>query len=61
MAAHIGDVEEYRTRARSMFDAVETGTIVPDVWRTYDVSEAGGAHADLEGGLSYGAIVLTPR
>ena len=33
LAAHIGDVEEYRARARSVFDAVDAGTIVPDVWR----------------------------
>jgi len=61
LAAHIGDIEEYRARARSVFDAVEAGKIVPDVWRTYDLSEAERAHADIEDGRSHGAIVLTPR
>ncbi len=59
--AHIGDIKEYRVCVQSVFDAIEAGTIVPDVWRTYDLSEAERAHADIEGGRSPRAIVLTPR
>jgi len=61
LAEHIGDVEEYRARAQSVFDAVEAGTIIPDVWCTYDLSDAEKAHADIEAGRSRGTIVLTAR
>jgi len=61
LAEHIGDVEEYRARAQSVFDAVEAGTIIPDVWCTYDLSDAEKAHADIEAGRSPGTIVLTAR
>ncbi|MCP9232291.1 quinone oxidoreductase [Mesorhizobium sp. LMG 17147] len=60
LAAHIRDVDEYRKRARAVFDAVAAGTIVPKIWRTYALADAATAHADIEGGLSRGAIVLTP-
>jgi NADPH2:quinone reductase len=60
LAAHISDIAEYRERAYAVFDAIAAGVIAPDIWRTYQLSDAAQAHADLEGGHSHGAIVLKP-
>jgi haloacetate dehalogenase len=35
------------------------GIIRPLIWRTYPLADVSEAHADLEGGRSHGAIVLT--
>ncbi|KQM21094.1 quinone oxidoreductase family protein [Novosphingobium sp. Leaf2] len=61
LAAHIADIGEYRARAKAVFDAVAAGVIVPNIWRTYPLAEAAQAHADIEGGHSRGAVMLTPR
>ena len=60
LAAHVTDVDEYRGRGQAVFDAVATGAIVPNIWRTYALADAAQAHAEIESGASRGAIVLPP-
>ena len=60
LAAHIGDLAEYRERADDVFAACAAGIISPKVWRTYPLAEAASAHAVLESGQSAGPMVLLP-
>lgn len=59
LAAHIGDVVEYRTRAADLFDSVARGIVQPSIWKTFPLAQAAEAHVALEGGGA-GAIVLHP-
>jgi NADPH2:quinone reductase len=59
IAAHTADPAEYRQRADDVLTAVAKGIMRPSIWRTYPLAEVSKAHADLEGGRSHGAIVLT--
>ncbi|MCX2688571.1 quinone oxidoreductase [Pseudomonas sp. DCB_AW] len=59
LAAHTRTVEEYQQRAADVLAAVDAGIIQPRVWRRYPLTEAARAHADLEQGLSEGALILT--
>ncbi|NKJ03008.1 quinone oxidoreductase [Novosphingobium sp. SG707] len=61
LAAHITDIEEYRLRAREVFDAVRRGAIVPRIAKRYSLSDAVQAHIDLENGMSGGAVILDVR
>ncbi|WP_371319143.1 quinone oxidoreductase [Pseudomonas sp. PDM26] len=60
LAAHTSTALEYQQRAREVLHMVDAGIIKPRVWRRYPLSDAAQAHADLESGLSQGAIVLIP-
>ena len=60
LAAHTADSGEYRRRADDVLAAVSDGIVKPSVWKTYALADVSTAHADLEGGKSSGAIVLTP-
>jgi NADPH2:quinone reductase len=60
LAHHATDLDEYRKRAQSVFDAVEKRIIKPAIWKTFSIAEAAEAHAAIEGGQSAGAIVLKP-
>lgn len=60
LAAHTATPEEYQMRAQAVIDALKEGIIAPRVWKTYPLSEAGQAHADLESGRSQGTILLIP-
>ncbi|HDS1818768.1 TPA: quinone oxidoreductase [Pseudomonas putida] len=59
LAAHTRTVAEYQQRAGDVLAAVAEGIIQPRVWRRYPLAEAARAHADLEQGLSEGALILT--
>jgi NADPH2:quinone reductase len=37
---------------------IETGAITPRIWGQYPLTDAAGAHADLESGKSSGSIIL---
>lgn len=60
IVAHTAEVNEYQDRAKDVLDAVSKGIIKPNVWGRYSLADVSKAHADLEGGRSQGAIVLTP-
>lgn len=60
LAAHIGDVEEYRERARDVLDAVERGIIETGIWKTFPLSDVVGVHDLLEHGRSEGTMVMRP-
>ncbi len=59
LAAHTATAQEYQWRAREVLQAVAAGIIQPRVWRRHPLADVAQAHADLESGLSQGAIVLT--
>ncbi|WP_410481867.1 quinone oxidoreductase family protein [Pseudomonas plecoglossicida] len=59
LAAHTRTVDEYQQRAADVLAAVAEGIIQPRVWRHYPLADAARAHADLEQGLSEGALILT--
>jgi NADPH2:quinone reductase len=60
IVAHTADSGEYRRRADDVIAAVSDGIVKPSVWKSYALADVSKAHADLEGGKSSGAIVLTP-
>jgi len=60
LAAHTATAHEYQQRAQEVLQAVAAGIIQPRIWRRYPLADVARAHADLESGLSQGAIVLTP-
>ncbi len=60
IAAHTADTGEYRWRVNDVLAAVSDGIVKPSVWKSYALADVSKAHADLEGGKSSGAIVLTP-
>ncbi|UZE21176.1 quinone oxidoreductase [Pseudomonas sp. B21-056] len=60
LAAHTANTQEYQQRANDVLRAVTDGIITPALWRRYPLADAALAHADLESGLSQGAIVLNP-
>lgn len=60
LAAHTATPEEYKMRADAVIAALVDGIIAPKIWKTYPLSEAIQAHADLESGRSQGTILLIP-
>jgi NADPH2:quinone reductase len=60
LAAHTATIDEYQERARDVLANVQAGVIKPRIWRSYPLSDAAAAHADLESGKSSGAIILKP-
>jgi NADPH2:quinone reductase len=60
LAAHTATAQEYQERAQEVLQAVAAGIIQPRIWRRYPLADVAQAHADMESGLSQGAIVLTP-
>ena len=60
LAAHTATAQEYQERAQEVLQAVAAGIIQPRIWRRYPLADVARAHADMESGLSQGAIVLTP-
>ncbi|HJV71672.1 quinone oxidoreductase [Ideonella sp.] len=60
LAAHATNVDEYRQRAKDVFDAVATGVFKPSISRSFPLAEAARAHALLEEGSAAGAIILKP-
>lgn len=60
LAAHTATPEEYKMRADAVIAALVDGIIAPKIWKTYPLSEAIQAHADLESGRSQGTVLLIP-
>ncbi len=60
LAAHTASAEEYQSRAHDVLDAVASGILTPQIWKSYALADAALAHADLEHGRSQGAIILNP-
>jgi len=61
LAAHIGDIDEYRERAADLFAAVSLASITPRIWKSYPLADVASAHADIESRRAQGAIVLATR
>jgi NADPH2:quinone reductase len=59
LAAH-GNAEEYQSRAQDVLNAIASGILTPQIWKSYALADAALAHADLEHGRSQGAIILNP-
>lgn len=57
---HTSNAEEYQERALDVLDALLTGIIDADIWKTYDLRDVAQAHSDMENGRSSGLIVLEP-
>jgi NADPH2:quinone reductase len=60
LAAHTATIDEYQERARDVLAHVQAGVITPRIWRSYPLSDAAAAHADLESGKSSGTSILKP-
>jgi len=60
LAAHITDLQEYRERARDVFDALSSKVFAPNIWRTAPLADVVEIHRSLDTGANEGAIVLTP-
>ncbi|WP_434695048.1 quinone oxidoreductase [Pseudomonas sp. Z1-14] len=60
LAAHTATVDEYQARAQDVLAAIDSAVIQPRIWASYALADAASAHADLESGLSSGAIILKP-
>ena len=60
LAAHTATAAEYQQRATAVLQAVEQGVIQPVIGRRYALADVAAAHADLEAGLTQGAVVLLP-
>ncbi|MGK0149677.1 quinone oxidoreductase family protein [Pseudomonas putida] len=60
LAAHTATVDEYQARANDVMAALQEGIIQPNIWKTYPLTDAVNAHADLEYGRSQGTILLIP-
>lgn len=60
LAAHIGDVDEYRERAQDVMDALQRGIIRPNIWKVFPLADVVEVHDVLERGSSEGTIVMRP-
>jgi NADPH2:quinone reductase len=45
---------------QDVLNAVASGILTPQIWKSYALADAALAHADLEHGRSQGAIILNP-
>lgn len=60
LAAHITNLQEYRERARDVFDALSSKVFAPNIWREAPLADVVEIHRSLDAGANEGAIVLTP-
>ncbi len=60
LVAYTSDPDEYASRARDVFAAIEAGVIHPAIWRTYALHEAADVHRIMEARQSRGTILLKP-
>jgi NADPH2:quinone reductase len=57
--AYMNETDAYRVAAEAVLEAIESG-ILRVSGRSYPLSEAARAHADLEAGATSGALYLRP-
>jgi NADPH2:quinone reductase len=57
--AYMNDTEAYRLAAEAVLSGIESGLLRVS-GQSYPLSEAARAHADLEGGVTSGALYLEP-
>jgi len=57
---YLATPEEFRARAKDLFDAVAAGAIKLQIGQRYALKDAASAHRDLEGRKTTGATILLP-
>jgi NADPH2:quinone reductase len=57
--AYLNETEAYRSAAEAVLSGIESGLLRVS-GQSYALSEAARAHADLEGGVTSGALYLKP-
>lgn len=60
LAAHTNNLQEYRERARDVFDALSSHVFAPNIWREAPLADVVAIHRLLDARANDGAIVLTP-